>query len=159
MARGYAQAGSEKAARLSRERKANLVSEDDSLKDADRFTAKAEKVDAVISNVEFEGRSFNVAADVADSEFGEDGYHGDNETYGWSATAADPIRITENLKDGREVEIKNNSKNSDIWSHFEGNDKVLESLTDKIADNEPPDDGPEPDDGPDDYYEDRYGFG
>jgi hypothetical protein len=156
MARGYSQAGSEKAARLSRERKANLVSEENSLKEADRFTAKAEGVDRVINNVEFQGRSFNVAADVADSEFGEDGYFGDNETYGWSATAADVVRVTENLKDGREVEIKNNSKNSEIFEHLEGNDKVLESLTDKIADNEPPDSGPEPDDGPDDYYDDRY---
>jgi hypothetical protein len=156
MARGYSQAGSEKAARLSRERKANLVSEENSLKEADRFTAKAEGVDRVINNVEFQGRSFNVAADVADSEFGENGYFGDNETYGWSAIAADVVRVTENLKDGREVEIKNNSKNSEIFEHLEGNDKVLESLTDKIADNEPPEDAPEPDDGPDDYYDDRY---
>lgn len=155
MARGYSQAGSEKAARLSRERKANLVSEEDSLKEGDSFTAKAEKVDAVISNIEFQGRSFNVAADVEDSEFGENGYFGDNDTYGWSAIAANVIRITENLKDGREVEIKNTSKNSEIFEHFEENDKVLESLTEKIVDNEPPDDGPEPDDGPDDYY-DRY---
>lgn len=155
MARGYSQAGSEKAARLSRERKANLVSEDDSLKNADRLTRKREQVDTVVSNVTFQGRSFNVAADVEDSEFGQNGYFGDNDTYGWSAIAANVIRITENLKDGREVEIKNTSKNSEIFEHFEGDDSVLESLTDKIVDNEPPDDGPEPDDGPDDYY-DRY---
>lgn len=156
MARGYSQAGSEKAARLSRERKANLVSRGDSFQDADRFTARSEKVDTVLSNLEFKGRSFNVAADVADSEFGENGYFGDNETYGWSATAADVIRVTENLKDGREVEVKNTSKNREIFEHFEESERVLESLTEKIVDNEPPDDGPEPDDGPDDYYSDRY---
>ena len=155
MARGYSQAGSEKAARLSRERKANLVSEDNSLREADRFTAKAEGVDVVINNVEFQGRSFNVAADVGDSEFGENGYVGDNESYGWFATAADVVRVTENLKDGREVEITNTEKNSEIFEHLEGDDKVLERLTDKIVDREPPDSGPEPDDGPDDYY-DRY---
>jgi hypothetical protein len=149
MARGYSQAGSEKAARLSRERKANLVPQGskDSLKDfPDTNNARVARkqgfsfsgADTVVKGVEFEGRVFNVAATSENKNFGDVGYFGDNTVYGWTADDALPLRITETLKDGREVEVPDNKANARIWDAMGGNDKVIEEINEAIVEDEPP---------------------
>jgi hypothetical protein len=149
MARGNSRAESEKASRASQERKRNLIPQGskDSLKDfpeTNNFRKAARQgfdfgdADTVVKGVEFEGRIFNVAATTENKNFGTVGYFGDDDTYGWTADDALPVRITETLKDGREVEIPENSANARIWDAMVGNSKVIESVSEAIRDNEPP---------------------